>query len=203
MLLDVKREDLAGHPVVDVEVNAVMSSVVEGFRPGTIRRVDESAKYLNHDGTHGLQEDARMGISERKGATREEERIRALLEDVYVRDMYVKSNRGALSREFARCFHMLSPTLNGDTGEPIDIHWVGLDQMLANHPKAVLRSARFEVPWVDVADHAAVARVDVFDADEWIYTDYVSLYRVKGAWRIISKMFHHRRPSVAPTSGAG
>lgn len=59
-----------------------------------------------------------MGISERKGATREEARIRALLEGVYVRDMYVKRDRAALSREFARCFHMLSPTLNGHTGEP-------------------------------------------------------------------------------------
>lgn len=144
-----------------------------------------------------------MRIPANEEATRDEERIRALLEDVYVRDMYVKRDRGAFSREFARCFQMVSPTLHGATGEPTDVHWVGLDQMLANHPKAILRSVRFEVPWVDVAGHAAVARVDVFDAEEWIYTDYVSLYRVKGAWKVISKVFHRHEPSVAPASDPG
>lgn len=144
-----------------------------------------------------------MEISVSKGVTRDEERIRTLLEDVYVRDMYVKRDRGAFSREFAPCFQMLSPTLDGATGEPTDVHWVGLDQMFANHPKAILRSVRFEVPWVDVADHAAVARVDVFDAEEWIYTDYVSLYRVRGAWKVISKVFHRHGTSVAPASDPG
>jgi hypothetical protein len=172
-------------------------------RRGTIRRAGENTKYVHHHGIHRLQEDARMGISVNEAATRDEERIRTLLEDVYVRDMYVKRDRGAFSREFARCFHMLSPTLDGATGEPTDVHWGGLDEILANHPKAILRSVRFEVPWVDVAGHAAVARVDVFDAEEWIYTDYVSLYRVKGAWKVISKVFHRHGPSVAAASDVG
>ena len=144
-----------------------------------------------------------MGTSVTVGATRDERRIRTLLEDVYVRDMYVKRDRGAFSREFARCFHMLSPTLDGATGEPTDVHWVGLDQMLANHPKAVLRSIRFEVPWVDIAGHAAVARVDVFNAEQRIYTDYVSLYRVKGAWKVAGKVFHRHGASAAAASGPG
>ena len=127
----------------------------------------------------------------------DEQRVRALLEDVYVRDMYVKRDRGAFAREFARCFRMLSPTLDGASGDVTDVHWIGLDKMLANHPKALLPSVRFEVPWVEVAGRAAVARVDVFDAKRHVFTDYVSLYRVKGAWKVVGKLFHHHRPAVA------
>jgi hypothetical protein len=139
-----------------------------------------------------------MNTARHRVAASDEQRVRALLEDVYVRDMYVKRDRGAFSREFARCFHMLSPTIDGATGDVTDVRWIGIDGMLANHPKAMLPSVRFEVPWVDVAGHAAVARVDVFDAGEHVFTDYVSLYRVKGAWKLVGKLFHHHRPSVAP-----
>ena len=138
-----------------------------------------------------------MKTARHRDAVSDEQRVRALLEDVYVRDMYVKRDHGAFSREFARCFHMLSPTLNGATGEPTDVRWIGIDGILANHPKALLPSVRFEVPWIDVAGHAAVARVDVFGAGQHVFTDYVSLYRVRGAWKVVGKLFHHHRSSVA------
>ena len=54
------------------------------------------------------------------------------------------------------------------------------------------------MPRVDVTGCAAVARVDVFDAGEYVFTDYVSLYRAKGAWKVVGKLVRHHRPSVAP-----
>ena len=144
-----------------------------------------------------------MASFSHEDAAGNQRRIRDLLEDVYVRDMYVKRDRGAFSREFARCFRMLSPILDGSTGDAMDARWVGLDEMLANHPKALLPAVRFEIPWVDVAGDAAVARVDVLSSDERVFTDYVSLYRVKGAWRVVGKLFYHHRAFVAPGRKTG
>jgi hypothetical protein len=126
----------------------------------------------------------------RSDAVRDRESVRRLLEDVYVRDMYTKESREAFSREFDDCFHMLVPELDGRSVEAVSLHWCGLDELRANHPKAMTPGTRFEFPFIDVMGDAAVARVDVLRGRERIYTDYVSIYRVLGGWRVVSKVFH-------------
>lgn len=135
----------------------------------------------------------------------EERRIRRVLEDVYVRDMYMKGSRNALSQEFDTAFHMLVPELDGRSGEPIALHWDGLTELQENHPKAILAEVRFEFPFIDVVGDAAVGRVDVYQENVPVYSDYVSLYRIGGQWKLVSKVFHRHgtRPDIAqvdPTS---
>jgi len=129
-----------------------------------------------------------MSVERQK--TRDEQRIRQLLEDVYVRDMYMKETHEALSREFADAFQILVPEFDGRTNEPVALRWDGLETLRTNHPKAVFPETRFEFPWVDVVGNAATARVDVYRGEDHIYTDFVGLYKVEGAWRLISKVFH-------------
>ena len=57
-----------------------------------------------------------MSVERQK--TRDEQRIRQLLEDVYVRDMYMKETHEALSREFADAFQILVPS---STAEPMNL----------------------------------------------------------------------------------
>jgi len=121
---------------------------------------------------------------------REKDRIRQLLENVYVRDMYMKTTREALSREFDDVFHMLVPEIDGRSNEILSLRWDGLGQLRANHPKAVDPEMRFAFPLIDVVGDAAVARVDVYRGERHVYSDYVSLYRVQGAWRLVSKVYH-------------
>ena len=143
-----------------------------------------------------------MRIAARGETSRDEERIRTLLEDVYVRDMYVKASREALSREFDDAFHMLVPVLDGRRDEPVSVRWDGLEALRANHPKAMSAKTRFEFPMIDVVGDAAVARVDVFHGEVPVYSDYVSLYRVDGEWRLVSKVFHrHRAASQGKRAG--
>ena len=130
-----------------------------------------------------------MGIEGRRDE-REKDRIRQLLENVYVRDMYMKTTREALSREFDDVFHMLVPEIDGRSNEIVSLRWDGLDQLRANHPKAVDPETRFEFPFIDVVGDAGVARVDVYRGERHVYSDYVSLYRVQGAWRLVSKVYH-------------
>jgi len=124
------------------------------------------------------------------------DRIRQLLENVYVRDMYMKATREALSREFDDVFHMLVPEIDGRSQETVSLRWDGLDRLRTNHPKAVDPETRFEFPLVDVVGNAAIARVDVYRGEKHVYSDYVSLYRVQGVWRLVSKVYHAHLPKA-------
>jgi len=134
-------------------------------------------------------------VFQRKQAVHDGQRVRELLEDVYVRDMYMKETREALAREFDDVFQMLVPKLDGRSYEAVSLRWDGLEELRTNHPKAVLPETRFEFPLVEVVGNAAMARVDVFHGPTHIYTDFVSLYRVGGDWRLVCKVFHAHLPS--------
>ncbi len=86
-----------------------------------------------------------MGLRQRQ-AIQDEERVRQVLEDVYVRDMHMKESREALSREFDDVFHMLVPELDGRSSEPVSLRWDGLEELRSNHPKAVFPETRCEFP---------------------------------------------------------
>lgn len=135
-------------------------------------------------------------------AARDRERIRRIVEDVYVYDMYMKGSREALSREFDDAFRMLVPALDGRNSEPIGVSWAGLEEIRSNHPKAIAPRTRFEFPLIDVVGNAAVARVDVFHDDLPVYSDYVSLYRVDGEWKLVSKVFHSHRAALDVPPGS-
>jgi len=120
---------------------------------------------------------------------------------VYVHDMYMKGTRKEMSSEFSEVFHMLVPELDGRSLQPVRLRWDGLAELMANHPKAISAKTRFEFPLIDVTGDAAMARVDVFDGDRPVYSDYVSLYRVQGAWCLVSKVYHaHMDPVADPPS---
>ena len=50
-----------------------------------------------------------------------------------------------------------------------------------------------EIPTVDIAGNAAVARAQVYYDGEHVFTDYMSLYRFPEGWRIVAKIFNNER----------
>ena len=45
-------------------------------------------------------------------------------------------------------------------------------------------------PLVDITGNAAIVKVELFRDDVMIFTDYLSLYKFKEGWRIVSKIYH-------------
>lgn len=45
-------------------------------------------------------------------------------------------------------------------------------------------------PLVDITGNAAVVKVELYREDLMIFTDYLSLYKFKEGWRIVSKIYH-------------
>lgn len=48
------------------------------------------------------------------------------------------------------------------------------------------------IDWIDVAGDAAVAKITL-DYPEVVFTDYMSLLKVDGEWKIVNKTFHAQR----------
>ena len=45
-------------------------------------------------------------------------------------------------------------------------------------------------PLVDITGNAAVVKVELYREGKMIFTDYLSLYKFKEGWRIVSKIYH-------------
>ena len=55
------------------------------------------------------------------------------------------------------------------------------------HQGAELVRGEFE--FVDVTDDVAVAKLIYYKGDRHAYTDYISLYKMDGEWKIVSKVY--------------
>ena len=49
---------------------------------------------------------------------------------------------------------------------------------------------RAEIQVLEVTGAAGLARVELFEDGEHLFTDYFGLYRTADGWKIVSKMFH-------------
>jgi len=55
----------------------------------------------------------------------------------------------------------------------------------------------FQYPLIDITGNAAVVKVEFYKGEQKAYTDYLSLYKFKTGWQIISKIyFEHPAPEA-------
>lgn len=47
-----------------------------------------------------------------------------------------------------------------------------------------------EIPLVDVAGDAAIARVELYRAGKHLFTDYMNLYKFDDGWKIVAKTYY-------------
>ena len=124
-------------------------------------------------------------------------RIRRILEETYVHDLYVIQDSSLLSQTFHSSFRMLRPSLDGRTGLIRDAVWTDPREEPPRHPKAIEPDTTFDFPMIDVTGDAALAKVIVRQRGEPVFTDYVLLYLIDGTWRIVGKVFHAHLPLTA------
>jgi hypothetical protein len=57
-------------------------------------------------------------------------------------------------------------------------------------PRPAEKTVTLNYHFIDITGNTAVAKVDYNEGGITTYVDYISLYRINGQWRIISKIFH-------------
>jgi len=104
-------------------------------------------------------------------------------------DHYLQGHATGEAAHFRAAFH---PVAN--------LYWVAGDTLAQRTGEAYIAGARGTPPpdearrrrWisdVDIAGTAAVARV-VLDYPNAVFTDYLSLLKVNGEWKVVNKIFH-------------
>lgn len=118
------------------------------------------------------------------GTVEEEAAIREVVERAYVQGIHVLPDEAAIRAGFHPDFTM---SVNDDEGLLVISLDTWLEHMDIGQRNDDPIEARFRM--VDVTDQTAIAKVEIREAGEHIYTDYFGLYRMPDGWKIVNKIF--------------
>ncbi len=51
----------------------------------------------------------------------------------------------------------------------------------------------FKYPLINITGNAAIVKIEYYEGEKRKYTDYLSLYKFKEGWRIVSKIFYEHK----------
>jgi hypothetical protein len=119
----------------------------------------------------------------------EEEAIRELIEEAYIKGIHGTQDEHTVRSGFHHDFAML--VLQNNTIDRVNVdEWLArVEGMKADNPNLWSAEIRHEFRLIDATGYAAVAKLDVYKADTHFSTDYMLLYRFEEGWRIVSKVF--------------
>jgi hypothetical protein len=120
----------------------------------------------------------------------DEAAVRAVIEESYVRGIHNERDPGLIRKGFHPSFVMLIRTDEGVRTLPIEEWIASIEKGTKETPAAAREPVRSEIPMVDVAGDAAVARIEIYRGETHLFTDYMSLYRFPDGWKIVGKIFY-------------
>ena len=116
--------------------------------------------------------------------------IKAVIENGYVRGAHIEGSASLMREAFHPDFVMV---VNGDEGlRKISLdEWTGrVKPRAGDAPPPKVKS---DIRVLDIDGNAAVARVKVWRDGKLMFTDYMSLYKTEGRWRIVAKTFQSHK----------
>ena len=121
--------------------------------------------------------------------TTDDAAIREAVDRAYVRGVHVEGDPELMRAGMHDTFIMFVPAEGAVTQMTRDA-WIerlaAAKAKAASAPKPKITS---EVTVLDRTESAAVVRVKLFRDEKQIFTDYISLYRVGGEWKLVGKIF--------------
>lgn len=119
--------------------------------------------------------------------------ITAAIQGAYVDGIWLEGDEEAARAGFDPAFVMQIDRGDGTMSVSLDA-WL---ERLGLHGEPLDEKITHEIEVLDRAGGAAVARVRVYRDGKPLYTDYMSLYKSDGSWKIVAKTFHTHKQ--APT----
>lgn len=119
----------------------------------------------------------------------DEEAIRQVIMQSYVQGIHNRQQTENIENGFHPGFEMLSINNNLLAKFPI-YSWIeNIKKSMESGQKPTAETTA-EIPYVDVAGNAAVARVELFREGKHLFTDFLMLYQFEEGWKIVSKTFY-------------
>lgn len=114
------------------------------------------------------------------------EAIAAVIEQAYIGGIWMNGDEEAARAGFDSSFVMQVAQEDGVVSATLDAWMERLG--LAGEP--LRENVTHAIQVLDQTGRAAVAKVEIFQDGEPLYTDYMSLYRFADGWKIVAKTFH-------------
>jgi hypothetical protein len=121
------------------------------------------------------------------------EAVKKVVEDAYVKGIHMNRDVEAVRAGFHPAFIMFRLGKGEVTHMTLDDWIAGIEKSKKDHPDPPPQKTTHEFSMVDVTGDAAVARVEIYKDGKHIFTDYISLYRCPGGWKIVGKIFHRHQ----------
>lgn len=120
----------------------------------------------------------------------DEAAVRAVIDESYVRGIHNERDPELIRKGFHPSFVMLIPSEEGIRTMSIEEWITSIEKAKKENPSAKREPVTSEIPVVNLAGSAAVARIEIYRGDKHLFTDYMSLYRFADGWKIVAKTFH-------------
>lgn len=122
----------------------------------------------------------------------DEDAIKKVIQEAYVDGLQNKGDLQKTKDGFHPDFNLLGLKNDELTKLPID-KWIGYaekskEQNPAPPPADKLVSVEFVN--IDITGSAACAKIELYQNEKKIYTDYLSLYKFSDGWKIVSKIYY-------------
>ncbi len=112
--------------------------------------------------------------------------IKAAIEKAYIGGIWMNGDEEAARGGFDAAFVMQVAQEDSVISASLDA-WM---ERLGLHGEPLREGITHKIEVLDQTGGAAVAKVEIFQNGEILYTDYMSLYRFDDGWRIVAKTFH-------------
>ena len=123
----------------------------------------------------------------------EEKAIKQVIIDAYLEGAHVNQDAEAMKAGFHPNFIMFVNRDNEVSQVTID-QWAGrAAQSKKENPDRPKPDIGYDFPVISIAENTAVARIEVKRDGQHIFTDFMSLYKVDGDWKIVGKVFQSYR----------
>lgn len=119
----------------------------------------------------------------------EQDAIKQVIEKAYIRGIHTSQDEGEVKSGFHADFAML--VLQKDELEKVDVDlWLKrVDSMKVDNPEMWNAETTYTFKMIDVANSAAVAKLNVHKEPVHFSIDYMLLYKFDDGWKIVSKIF--------------
>ena len=119
----------------------------------------------------------------------DKEAIEEVIVEAYINGIHRTQDKSKIESGFHPDFAML--VLNKNNIEKVTAaDWlVRIEKMKKDNPELWQSKTSYDFQLIDIAKHAAMAKLNVFKGTTHFSTDYMLLYKFDEGWKIVSKVF--------------
>ncbi|UCE18130.1 MAG: nuclear transport factor 2 family protein [Gemmatimonadota bacterium] len=119
--------------------------------------------------------------------------VQNVIQEAYEEGLINIGNVNAVQKGFHPGFAILGISNNSLWKYPI-YSWIeSVEQRKKEGKYPPEEKVTFQYPLIDITGNAAIAKIEFFEGERLKYTDYLSLYKFEGGWKIVNKIFFEHK----------